>query len=767
VLVLLPAAFFGVVILRGQIRPGLWPHGWLCAILGFLVLPSLLRTYRRTTRPVARSIRLVLVVLRLAAAGAALAILARPVMQWTTERRERAVVGILLDTSQSMSIRDVTDPPSAAGDGAGEPMSRSQAVRAALDACRDPLRRLSDQLSVETMAFDARLRRTSEPDLSSAGTLTALGRCVDAAREALIQTGSRIAGLIVISDGRDTAGGDTLQAGDNLALAGIPLFTVGVGNEVPAGETRSVQARRLDMPDRVGILNQLDIGAEFLAAGLVGTPIEVRLEYDGQPAGQQEVVPTQVRELVRADLSHVPKAGGLHQVTVIATVPGLEGRQGQAELSRYVRVTEDKVQVLYIDRSRYERAAVARSLEHAKELNVTKIDLNAPATDARAQGPQPAGSPLPTRPDEWKPYHVIILGDVDRSHLPDAPMRAMANLVTTAGRGMAILGGLRTLGSGAYRGTPLEGLFPVDLGVTGQIEGPVPFELTPAGRTHPCCQLADPNLAAWKQLPPFAGASRLTSVAPAAEVLIRTAGDEPLLVLQEKAGGRTAVLAFDSTWQWPFSSEAGLDMHRRFWRQLVLWLANRRPEVWVLADRPSYDLLRLRTGDEQVVLHAGVNDPTAGGPVSQISVSGDIIGPDGVRRPLTFKALPDGFEATATVDQQGEYRVAVEGKAGQQSAGRAETAFVVESADRELADPLADLETLKRMAARTATIGGGYIPLEQLGELLERVRAAGIQSRTTLVQRHYLVDDHPWFWLGVFVGLLTLEWIIRRRTGLV
>lgn len=757
------ATAVGVVLfLDGRLAISRVSHGEACLLLGLLLVPWLLRSYAVTTRPVSRSIRWFLLATRAAAAAIALMMLARPVLLWSTVQRERAILGILVDTSQSMNIRDVV-PVTRPGVEGAEPMSRLDASRQMVNASRTALNLLTDKIDVQWMAFDARVRRTDGHSARAEGGVTSLGRGLDGAREALIQTGARIAGLIVISDGRDTSSGsaDPLQAGDELAVAGVPLFCVGVGNELPAGQTRSLTARRLDMADRITVLNRLDIGAEFLTAGLAGSEIEVRLEYDGRIVATQKLKPTQIRELVRADLSHIPNEGGLHQVTVVATVPELGKPQGEAKLSRYVRVTDDKLQVLYIDRARYERAAVARALEYAKDINLTKIDLNRPPG-------APVDDLLPASREAWRVFHVVIVGDVARANLPDAAMQMIADQVRQEGRGAAILGGVRTIGSGEYARSPFDALFSVDLATEGQLAGPLGMEPTPAGRVHPILQLgAEFAKDAWKQFPPLTGAGRLGKLPPTAEILLRTPSGESLMVVQQNGAGRTAVLAFDSTWQWPFANDKGLDAHRRFWRQLVLWLANRKPEVWALAERSQYDLGRVKSGDDRIVVRAGINDPGTGGLPAQSSLTGEIVAPDGRVSNLAWNPAGDGFEAKPTVEQPGQYRIRVEGKVAGQSVGQAETAFMVETVDRELSEPFADLEILQRLAARTASIGGTHVPMDQFGSLLERVRAGGAETRITRVQRNYLVDDHPWPWLLLFFGLLTTEWVVRRLAGLV
>ena len=87
--------------------------------------------------------------------------------------------------------------------------------------------------------------------------------------------------------------------------------------------------------------------------------------------------------------------------------------------------------------------------------------------------------------------------------------------------------------------------------------------------------------------------------------------------------------------------------------------------------------------------------------------------------------------------------------------------------DQELADPTADLQTLKRMAAQTQHIGGSYVSIAEFAPLLERISAAGYVTEITQTRRWHLVEDYRWLWLAAFLALVTIEWITRRRKGLV
>lgn len=762
VIALMLLAIAGAARAADLVRFSASRHATASAALGLLVTILLVRAYRETTRAVSRRRRLTLLATRLLALAIVLLLLVHPVLQFVKVSRERSALVILLDNSRSMTVCDVpkggapADPASAA--------SRLETVRQALDRHHDALEALSADMDLHWFTFSTLLEPVAEPALKGEGEHTALAAAVARLRESLVQSGGKPAGVILISDGRDNFSTDDERntAGEDWAAAGVPLFAVGVGSETAAGRNKALIARRMDCPGSVSILNRLPVRAEFTATGLAGTTINVELLFDDEVVELQQARPTENSELLRIDLGYTPTIGGLHRVSVRARAEGVSGREGEATLSQFVRVTDEKIQVLYIDRPRYERAAVARALEASGDLRVTKLDLNRPADGA--------SSPLPRSTGEWQAYHVVLIGDVDRVAFSDAGLTAVRDMVREHGRGLALLGGIRTVGSGQYRGTPLATILPVDLSTVGELSAPVPFELTPAGRAHPICRMATDATAGldiWKRLPPFDGAGRLAGLTPTAETLMRTSAGQPLLVVTETGKGRVAIAAFDSTWRWSFADPKGVDAQRRFWRQLVLWLANRRPEVWVASDKPRYDLARIRSNVERVTLRAGVSEPTTGKTPEGAVVIGTLTGPGGKPAEIKWIHTAESLESRPPITEAGEYHVQVSAKLGNQVLGQSETAFVVTAPDPEMGDPTADIENLRRIAARTQSAGGEYVPIDQFGKLLERLAAKPHAAEITQVRRSNLVDDRPWLWFAAFAGLLAVEWVIRRRSGLV
>ena len=74
---------------------------------------------------------------------------------------------------------------------------------------------------------------------------------------------------------------------------------------------------------------------------------------------------------------------------------------------------------------------------------------------------------LPSSPEEWKKFDVIIIGDLDSSFLKRPEMEAIEQRVAE-GAGLIMIGGQNSFGPGGYKGTPIEKALPVTVGDAGQ-----------------------------------------------------------------------------------------------------------------------------------------------------------------------------------------------------------------------------------------------------------------------------------------------------------
>ena len=181
---------------------------------------------------------------------------------------------MLLDDSRSMQIADQA--------GGAALRLRPAGVRR---ADRGMLKALSDRFMVRTFRFStAASRLDAEDDLTFDGAQTRLGAALDGARQEL--AGLPLAGLVVVSDGADTAEdalGSSLLA---LKSQGVPVFTVGVGRETLP---RDIQIGRVTTPRFALKGTTLMIDVMISQTGFAGKTVTLDVEDEGRIVGSQQI----------------------------------------------------------------------------------------------------------------------------------------------------------------------------------------------------------------------------------------------------------------------------------------------------------------------------------------------------------------------------------------------------------------------------------------------------------------------------------------------
>jgi hypothetical protein len=254
--------------------------------------------------------------------------------------------------------------------------------------------------------------------------------------------------------------------------------------------------------------------------------------------------------------------------------------------------------------------------------------------------------------------------------------------------------------------------------------------------------------------------SRLKGTAP-----VIAEGDDPrrspLLVLGAWGDGRVAALAADSTFRWQL--EGFGDVHRRFWRQFVLWLAKKDEtsgeRVWVRLDQRRYQQ------GSRVDFALGAEDEE-GGALDDASFEVRVEKPGGgeesLRPARRGSAAAASFNETST---PGDYRVTVTARADGETVGAATARFSVSDVDVELDQPAAEPSLLASLAAMTAEAGGAGLAPEELPDLLEKLKTKTQEFEEEVVETITLWDRWPP--LLAFVGLLSTEWYLRKKWGMV
>ena len=179
--------------------------------------------------------------------------------------------------------------------------------------------------------------------------------------------------------------------------------------------------------------------------------------------------------------------------------------------------------------------------------------------------------------------------------------------------------------------------------------------------------------------------------------------------------------AGDSTWRWWMHGyEAAF---KRFWRQIVLWLARKdqaeEGNVWIRMAQRRF------APSQRVEFTVGANSPT-GEPLADAAFKAEIVLPDGARRPLSLvrqdEQMAGSFRDTQTA---GDYAIEVTATQKDQPLGSTRARFLVFQQDLELDNAAADVPTMESLAAMT---GGQSLAPEQLPELIETTDGRQTQS---------------------------------------
>lgn len=422
-------------------------------------------------------------------------------------------------------------------------------------------------------------------------------------------------------------------------------------------------------------------------------------------------------------------------------------------------------------------------------------------TDERGRG-------MPATPSELFAYDAIILSNVPRESLSDKHLEWIDRWIARRGGGLCMAGGPNSFASGGWADTTVGRMLPVDPPPAGRdwIDGLVAARPITGGAIHPLWQIvADEarNRALLGTLPSFLGHNHLGPPKPTAEVLA-TFGDSasagPAIAVQPYGRGRTMAVAPAITRRWASEftqtwGEGDARYYRKFWRNAVYWLTENssigRRRLLAETDKRLY-----RPG-EPIVLQARAYDENAASTVDyRVAVSiepqsADITSDDSpLRRPAAGPAPEPGqgpllawgeeFDLTKLADDasysatlpiaearalppevtlSGGLRIELTAYEGNTQVDS--TALEVQILDdpSEQQNPLPDHDLLQRIAKSS---GGTVLR----GSDALRAVLAGLPTRSGPPE----IDRSPawsrgWL-LCVLIGLLTVEWVWRRRLGL-
>ena len=217
--------------------------------------------------------------------------LLEPILRVMTVAKQQSFVGILLDDSQSQTIKD--------DDG----RARAEFMRERLLSTEGDIRRaLEDKFKVRFFRFSESAERLpGDGRLDLAGSRTNLATALRRAREELADV--PVSGLVLVSDGADNVAGALSETLLDLRNRQLPVFTVGVGVE---RFSKDVEITRVEVPASVLQGSSVVASLAIKAAGAGRAPLKLTVEDSGRILSALDVEVSSaesstVRVAIRAD----------------------------------------------------------------------------------------------------------------------------------------------------------------------------------------------------------------------------------------------------------------------------------------------------------------------------------------------------------------------------------------------------------------------------------------------------------------------------------
>ncbi|MDP1662947.1 MAG: hypothetical protein Q8L55_13610, partial [Phycisphaerales bacterium] len=710
------------------------------------------------------------------------------------ENVERDWVLVLVDRSASMAIADA---PAGGAVAAGVLRTRDEQLRAVLQKASPVFAEMAVNRTVKWLGFDA-----SAFDLPVGSGLPQLERPtgqrtdIAAAIEGALAKGAArpIAGIVLLSDGRSAL--DVPRAVvKRLTSEKVPIVVVPLGS---AEGLTDVAIGAIDAPPAAFVNDPVPVRATIARTGtrLPGPAVARLLDRDSGEVLDEQRVEWAEGQTSKALTLTGGAAGSGDRASWEVRVEAVDGSKDLIEANNKADVgfalVNRPLRLLYVDGyPRWEYRFLKNIFSRDESVNFSALLLSA-GRKYLQEGSEEIDS-LPDSASAWDAIDVIMIGDVQPGVIGAAQLEQIRNRVAVGGAGLLWVAGPSAVPS-AYRATPLADLLPVSLaGLAGGgsdavalwdrdvVLRPAPLaeglgvlrlgERQPDGSYWPP-QVSDPA-AGWSRL---RWMQRLEpgTLKPAAEALAMAAPADgigaptPAVVTMRFGAGRVVYVATDEVWRFRYGR--GEDLPERFYMQLIRLLGREsvarsgKPAVLTLTPKDAEVGSPVRVGvdliDQSLLdarptgLTVRLSKATATGEVERVEVevvlkpTGDAGG--GRARSFVGTWVPQSAGTWSGVVTD----AILEGKG-------VSAAAEVALRDDELRRPEADHPLLTALAQETGGTVLNEATIDRLSAVLPKR-----EVRTLSVARLETLWDRPAV-LMILLGLLTIEWVLRRVIRLI
>jgi len=583
--------------------------------------------------------------------------------------------------------------------------------------------------------------------------------------------------VVLFSDGQHNFGSSPLETAKIAGGRGIPIFTISVGalerppdlaiTDVTAADSVFYEDRvrgevtlKDDMPAGRSFVLRIQEGGQTLWEKPLTTEHshQRKIEFDFPI---KELVEAKKREAAGREFTSLPLAFKVN----IAPLDGEKDATNNETTLRLRAVTQRRKLLLLDGRPRWEFRYLRNMFDRDPQWEVNALVAGTELSDVWPRGDQPGQ--FPHSREALFAYDLIGFGEVPPRRLRDEELEWIREFVGSRGGGLFFLDGQREWLRQYARG-PLGPLLPVEWLPDGLRERPTALELTERGRAFGPLRLtgdAKENAVLWRSLQPPHWIAPVRAL-PGAETLVEAvAGSQrwPMVVWRPFGAGKVLYVGTDETWRWRY--DVADKYHDPFWHQMAAAIMEAPYAVrdrFVALDAGAVNYiegdsaeLRVRLRDERG------RAITEGYPVAQLFRNDQKI--------ATLRLEPEDtrsgtFRGKTAALAPGQYEVRLDARRLVPDTSDMRVEFYVRSRAGDAAHELTELNCNEELLQQMARASGGeYFREEDAARLADKLAPLSkgrIEESDTVLWQ-------SWWWFTPVIGLLTIEWLLRKRNGLI
>lgn len=683
-------------------------------------------TYKYTVPPTGKFKKIILIILRTASLLLLVIIIFEPILNLARKEIITPLNLVFIDNSRSMTIND--------GTGREE---KTREIAGALSA-------VTNLNNTKYYVFGNDVSEVSADSINGI-KFTEGATNISGIFNSIDKNEIDAASVTLITDGVFNAGGNPYYD----AIEGnIPVFCVGIGD---TALRKDVGIKKVNFNEFNYAETPTTIAATIQNTGFAGQEATVSF-FEGDNFISSQKIKLSGAGIQNVSFDYTPAVSGEKKLSVIVTSLKEEFTTANNKKIFYINVLSNKIRVLLVASGPSpDLSLIKNTLSDDKNLNVksiTQISENRFLENFKGSLPDSV--------------EILFLIGVPSKDTPEDLWLQVQELIKTKKVPYFLTVSTNT---SLDRLTNLQS--ELSFSTSQLLPGykQVQPEIIPGNNNHPIIQHNSGGASeSWNQLPPVLQLNTIFLPKPESKVLANTKINNtpvnyPLLLIRNFSGRKSVTVLAQDIWRWKLQTATKKsNLFDSFILNSVRWLnaAEEQRRVEIKTSKRNY------SQGENIEFSAQVYDESLN-PVSDAGIKINIHSDDNFYE-TDLQSLGTGlYEGKISINETGDFKFTSEAFIDGTSLGKDEGSFNIGEIDLEMIEPVMNYNLLRLISNETG--GELYFPenYEDLFKKLEEI--SRFSAKDKFIRSEIKLWSDEWL-LIIAIILLSLEWFLRKRTGL-